>query len=89
MLVECGVFCREVTFPDNGNDLISLRQAIVTSFRGLKRRHIAVLQIKSVVYDGHFIDIVDPEIAIQNSSFIKVLPFRKVNDNSLSSACFI
>ena len=80
VLVECGIFCRPVNFTCHGNDLNSLKDAIVGSFRGLRKKHIALLQIKSEVYSGHFVDILDPGMRIEDSSFIRVIPYNKVNE---------
>ena len=52
VLVECGIFCRPVTFTDCGRDMVYLLKAIVGTFRGLKKKHIALLQVKSKEYDG-------------------------------------
>ena len=78
MLVECGVFCRPVTFTDRGRDMVYLLNAIVRSFHGLRKKHIALLQVKSREYDGHFVDILDPCVKIEQNSFIKVITYRKV-----------
>ena len=71
MLVECGVFRRPVTF--SGDDINSLKNAIVGSFSDLAVTHIALMQIKSEEFDGQFVDILDPGMSIEHNSFIKIV----------------
>ena len=50
VLVECGVYCRLIQLDQNnncGNDLDSVKQAIINAFPGLTFEYIAILKIKS------------------------------------------
>ena len=82
MLVECGVFCRPVNFTCNnmnGGDVSSLKEAISQTFPNLRKEHIALLQIKSEEYQGHFVDILDPTVVIGHNSLIKVILYNEVS----------
>ena len=79
VLVECGDFSREVSFVDGGNDVSNLQNAIPTHFPGLMESHIALLQVESADYHGHFMDILDQNMEITSNSVIKVLLFSQVS----------
>lgn len=67
------MYSRPVTFLDPGEDLLS---AIVEtfSFSGLALEHIVLLQMATEKsYHGHFVDIVDSSLRIDNNSVIRVM----------------
>lgn len=78
-LVECGVYSRPVAFS-GGYD--SLQDAIVRafSFSGLESRHIALLQMKSVVgaFQGNYVDIEDTNLGVEDGSVFRVVLHCKV-----------
>lgn len=80
-LVECGIFSRPVIFVDSGDDLSSLKDAIVRtfSFSGLESTDIAFLQIKlsEESFQGHFVDIIDTNTRIEHNSVIRVVPYSR------------
>ena len=82
MLVECGVFSRPVNFTNStngGGDVSSLKDAISRTFPNLRKEHIALLQIKSEEYQGHFVDILDPRLVIGHNSFIRAILYSEVS----------
>lgn len=77
--MECGVYGRPVQFVVNGEDVSNLKNVIVQNFSGLEMSHIALLQIKSDHYNGHFVDILNENEVIRNTSVVKVLLHHKVS----------
>ena len=77
-LVECGVYTRPVVFSSTGNDVSSLKDAIVRTFPGIENKYIALLKIRSDEYQGKYIDIVDLNMTIDDRSSIKIVLFNKV-----------
>ena len=67
------MFCRPVKFTDSDNDVSFLKRALVHAFEGLETRHIALLQIQSNEYPGHYVDILDANLEIADNSFVKVI----------------
>ena len=76
-LVECGPLRRLVTYSNRGNDTENLKNAIVQAFReptGLLLDHIAVLQVKSELWD-EYIDVTDASADIPDGSKVKVVTY--------------
>ena len=74
--MECGPLRRLVTYPNRGNDTENLKNAIVQAFRGptgLLLGHIAVLQVKSELWD-EYIDVTDAS-AVPDGSKVKVVTY--------------
>ena len=82
VLVECGVYCRIIHLNRNnsgGNDLDSMKQALINAFPGLTFEYIAILKIKSEQFQGHFVDITDPNLSIGHNSVIQVVLYSRVS----------
>ena len=80
-VVECGPLRRIITYPAVGNELNSLKSAIVQSFKsltGLQITNIAVLQVKSKEY-GYYVDTFSTFSVLVNNSMVRVVPYEGVS----------
>ena len=78
----CGDYCRLIHLNCNNNGSIgldSVKQALINAFPGLTFEYIAILKIKSEQFQGHFIDITDPNLSIGHNSVIQVVLYSRVS----------
>ena len=78
-VVECGIYRRPIKYISGGNDVMNLKEAIADIFPGLDKKHIALMQVKSAQYNGHYVDVLDANQVLENNSYVKVFLYNPVS----------